>query len=54
MFIITLQRIKEGVMGGICGMHGKTNTYRILIGNLKGRDHMEFFRADRKIMLKWI
>jgi hypothetical protein len=24
MFIITLQRIKEGVMGGICGMHGKT------------------------------
>jgi hypothetical protein len=30
------------------------NTYKILIGNFKGRDHMGYFRADRKIMLKWI
>jgi hypothetical protein len=30
------------------------NTYRFLVGNLVGRDHMGNLGADRKIILKWI
>jgi hypothetical protein len=30
------------------------NAYKILIGNLKGRDHPEDLGIDWRIILKWI
>jgi hypothetical protein len=30
------------------------NAYRVLIGNLKGRDHSDDVGVDRKIILEWI
>jgi len=29
------------------------NAYRILVGNIKGRDHLEHARIDGRIILKW-
>jgi len=33
---------------------GDENTYRISVGNLKGRDHSENLEVDGKIILEWI
>jgi hypothetical protein len=30
------------------------NAYRILVGSLKGRDHLEDAGVDERIILKWI
>jgi hypothetical protein len=30
------------------------NAYRILVGNLKRREHLEDIGVDEKIILKWI
>jgi hypothetical protein len=30
------------------------NAYKILVGNLKGRDYSEDLGVDRKILLQWI
>jgi hypothetical protein len=40
MAMWNLQIFKEDEMGRTCSAHGKMrNTYKILVGNLKGRDH---------------
>jgi hypothetical protein len=35
-------------------MGGVRNAYKILFGNLKGRDHSEDLHVDGKIILEWI
>jgi hypothetical protein len=42
-------------MGGACSPHGeKRNTFKILIGKSKGRDHSEDLGVDGMIILNWI
>jgi hypothetical protein len=49
----TLHQIKEDELGGACSMHGRDkNAYSILVGNLKGRDHLENLGLDGKIVLE--
>jgi hypothetical protein len=48
-------KMKEDEMSGthnMCG--GDENAYRILVRNLKGRDHSEYLGIDGKIILEWI
>jgi hypothetical protein len=33
---------------------GEINACRALVGNLKGRYHLEFLGVDEKIILEWI
>jgi hypothetical protein len=35
-------------------MEEMRNAYRILVGKLKGRDHLDDLGVDTRIMLKWI
>ena len=40
-------------MGGACDMYGeKRNAYRVLVGNLKEREHLE--ELDVGITSKWV
>jgi hypothetical protein len=42
-------------MGRACDTYGKMrNLYKILMENLKGRDHLVQVDFARKIILKWI
>jgi hypothetical protein len=40
--------------GHVAHVGGVRNSYIILVGNLKGRNHLEGLDVDRKIILKWI
>jgi hypothetical protein len=35
-------------------MWKKRNAYRVLVGNLKERDHVENLSVDGRIILKWM
>jgi hypothetical protein len=42
-------------IGRACGMYGgRRSAYRVLVGNLRARDHLEDLRIYGKIQLKWI
>jgi hypothetical protein len=42
-------------MGRKCGTYGgKINTQRILVENVRGRDHLDDLNAVGMIILKWI
>jgi hypothetical protein len=38
----------------IAHMREARNAYKIVVGNLKGRDHLEDLGIDRKIILEWM
>ena len=35
-------------------MGERRGTYRVLVGNLRERDHLEYLTVDDRILLKWI
>jgi len=42
-------------MGLACSMYGEKNdAYRVLVGNLRERDHFEDPVAEERIMLRWV
>jgi len=42
-------------MGGACSTYGeRTGVYRVLVGNLRERDHLKGPGVDGKVILKWI
>ena len=42
-------------MGGACSAYGvKGEAYRVLVGNLRERDHLENSGVGGRIILKWI
>jgi len=42
-------------MGGACGMHWENEIHtKCLLGNLKGRDHLEFQGVVGRLILKLI
>jgi len=42
-------------MGAASSVYGgKREAYRILVENLKERDHLEVLGVDRRIILEWI
>jgi hypothetical protein len=43
--------IKKYEMGGVCGTYGESE-YRVLLGNLQERDHVEDLGGDVKITKK--
>ena len=46
--------IERNEMGGACGTcGGQERSYRILVGDLRERDHLEDLGVDGKIILKW-
>jgi hypothetical protein len=47
--------MEDEVGGGACSTHGeKRNVYKILVGKLKGRDHLQERGTDVRIILEWI
>jgi hypothetical protein len=44
--------MKQDEMGWSCSMHGNINLYRILIGNLKGRNNSDDLGVDGRIILE--
>jgi len=40
--------------GNVACIGEMTNAYSILIGNLKGKDHLEDLGVDRKLILEFI
>jgi hypothetical protein len=47
--------IKKNEMGWTCSTFGeRRGIYRVLVGNLRERDHMEDTGKDGKIILRWI
>jgi hypothetical protein len=48
-------QVKEDEMGGVCSTDGRDEKYiQILVGKLKGRDHLEHLGADGRIILQWM
>jgi hypothetical protein len=48
-----IQVMKDDEMGRACGMYGKKiNTYRVLVGKLVNRDHLQDLGIDGKVILK--
>jgi hypothetical protein len=46
---------KNNEIGGVYSTHGKMrNAYNILVGDLKGRDHVEILGIHGRIILEWI
>jgi len=42
-------------MGGACGTYGeRKGVYRVLVGNLREREHLEEPGVDRRLILRWI
>ena len=42
-------------MGEVCSAYGeRRGVYRVLVGNLRERDHLEDPGADGRIILRWI
>jgi len=42
-------------MGGPCSTYGaRRGVYRVLVGNLRERDHLEYPGLYEKIILRWI
>ena len=41
-------------MGHVAGMGERRGAYRVLVGNLRERDHLEDPGAGGRIILKWI
>jgi len=42
-------------MGGTCSAYGeKRGVYRVLVGNLRERDHLGDQDVDGRIILRWI
>ena len=39
-------------MGGACGMYGGEEMHRVLMDNLRERDHVEELSIDERIILK--
>jgi hypothetical protein len=47
--------IKKNEVDGACGARGdRRGAYRILVGNLKERNHLEDRGLDGRIILKWV
>jgi hypothetical protein len=43
------------MIGGACGTYGRQKgAYRVLVGRLEGKNHLEDLGIDGRIMLKWI
>jgi len=41
-------------MGGACSTYGEEEVYRVLVGNLKERNHLGDPGIDGRIILRWI
>jgi hypothetical protein len=42
-------------MGGACNTHGEMrNVHKMLVGNQKGRDNLEYICTEERIILEWI
>jgi hypothetical protein len=52
MRVIKSRRMRRA--GHVASVGEMRNAYKILVTNLKGRDHMEDFGVDGKVILKWI
>jgi len=40
-------------MGGTCSAYGRKGAYRVLVGNLREREHLVDPGVDRRIILRW-
>jgi hypothetical protein len=50
---IRINQIKDLELGEAYSTHGKMrNAYKIMVVNLKGRNHLEYLRVDGRIILK--
>jgi hypothetical protein len=48
-------QIKEDEMSGTSSTHGRGDkSQKLLLVNVKGRDHLENSRVDGRIILEWI
>jgi len=48
-------KIEKNEMGEVCSAYGeRRGVYRVLVGNLKERDHLENPSIDGRIILGWI
>jgi len=48
-------QLKKKETGGACGTNGgRRGAHRVLVGNLRGKDHLHDLRIDGKIILKLI
>jgi hypothetical protein len=52
--IIYFKKHEAAVQRGTCGGEEKRGAYRISLGNLRARDHLEDLGVDGRIILKWI
>ena len=49
-----LKSIRKRCVGQVACVGDSEAAYRVLVGNLKARDHMEDLGADGKLIQKWI
>ena len=48
-------KIENNEMGGACSTYGESRgVYRILLGNLRERDHLGDQGLDGRIIIRWI
>ena len=48
-------KIEKNEMSGACSAYGeRRGVYRVLVGNLRVRDHLEDPGVDGRIILRWI
>jgi hypothetical protein len=47
-------KIEKNEIGGACSAYGGRGAYRVLVGNLRERDHLVDPGVDGRIILRWI
>jgi hypothetical protein len=47
-------QIKNNEIGHVAQIGARGDANRVLVGNLRGRDHLKDLDLDERIILKWI
>jgi len=48
-------KIEKNEMGGVCSTRGeRRGVYRVVVGNLREREHLGDTNIDGRIILRWI